>query len=68
MPEAVKACREAGIKIAMVTGDHQATAKAIAKQVNIICEERPSADEIVAQLRDKQGIGQDSDHSFFINT
>ena len=36
VPDAVKKCREAGIKVIMVTGDHPITAKAIAKGVGII--------------------------------
>ncbi|KAJ8904259.1 hypothetical protein NDN08_000783 [Rhodosorus marinus] len=36
VPYAVETCQEAGIQVIMVTGDHPATAKAIAKSVNII--------------------------------
>ncbi|MCF8475105.1 MAG: cation-transporting P-type ATPase [Emcibacter sp.] len=33
---AVKACVHAGIRVKMITGDHEATALAIAKQINLI--------------------------------
>lgn len=40
----------------MITGDHQATAKAIAMQVNIITEKRKSADELAAERVKKQNL------------
>ncbi|KAF5273040.1 hypothetical protein FQR65_LT04782 [Abscondita terminalis] len=42
VPDAVFKCRNAGIKVIMVTGDHPITATAIAKQVGII-----TSDDIV---------------------
>lgn len=36
IPAAIRHCRDAGIEVVMVTGDHPATAKAIARQLGII--------------------------------
>ena len=36
VPEAIRKCNKAGIKVRMVTGDNLITAKAIAKEVGII--------------------------------
>ena len=36
VPEAIIKCREAGVRVFMVTGDHPYTAEAIARQVNLI--------------------------------
>lgn len=47
--EAVRTCRKAGIKTVMITGDHIATAKAIAKELNIL------------EAKDKAITGQELD-------
>jgi len=39
--EAIRGCRQAGIKVIMVTGDHPVTAAAIARQVNLLDDEVP---------------------------
>jgi Ca2+-transporting ATPase len=38
--EAIRLCREAGIRPILVTGDHQLTAKTIAREVNLPVEEK----------------------------
>jgi sodium/potassium-transporting ATPase subunit alpha len=42
--DAIKQCREAGIKVFMVTGDHQITATAIGKEIGLI-EDCPGAEK-----------------------
>ncbi|KAL0478921.1 sodium/potassium-transporting ATPase subunit alpha [Acrasis kona] len=39
VPEAVRLCRIAGIRVMMVTGDHPETARAIARMVNIVTQD-----------------------------
>lgn len=39
--EAIRKCREAGIKVIMVTGDHPRTAKAIAREIGLVESENP---------------------------
>ena len=48
--EAIQKCKRAGIQVVMVTGDHPATAKAIAKQVGIL-------DQDAKTIRDFQDEG-----------
>jgi magnesium-transporting ATPase (P-type) len=60
---AIAACRGAGISVAMVTGDHPATAKAIARQVGLLGEEQlvvegadfPADDDELGTLLDRDG-------------
>jgi len=50
VPDAVAKCQAAGIKVIMVTGDHPATAKAIAKSVGILSmEEDPQERTVLTQ-------------------
>jgi len=41
VPEAVGTCKEAGIRVIMVTGDHPRTAFALAKDIGLVEEEHP---------------------------
>lgn len=49
VPHAVETCQRAGVDVYMVTGDHPATAKSIAKQVGII--RHPTVDEVADERR-----------------
>ena len=61
---AIEACRRAGIRIAMVTGDHPGTAAAVARQVGllgpdekvVIGTELPRDDQLLGALVDRDGI------------
>src|SRR5674476_354515 len=41
VPGAIQKCREAGIKVIMVTGDHPRTATAIAREIGLVRSDRP---------------------------
>ena len=61
---AIAACRQAGIRVAMVTGDHPATARAIALEVGLLGDEElvvdgqelPKDEAILGALIDRDGI------------
>lgn len=61
---AIAACRRAGIRIAMVTGDHPATARAIADEVGLLGPEQmviegrdlPADDQVLGALLDRDGV------------
>ena len=48
VPEAIESCRSAGIRVAMVTGDHASTARAIAADVGIDADRVLTGTEIAA--------------------
>ncbi|WP_312880052.1 cation-translocating P-type ATPase [Actinokineospora xionganensis] len=62
--ESIVACRRAGIKLAMVTGDHPGTAHAIAVEVGlagvdstvVVGADLPADDEALGELLDHDGI------------
>ncbi len=61
---AIEACRRAGIKVAMITGDHPATAASIATQVGLrrpddpvlSGDDLPANDEVLGALLDHDGL------------
>jgi Ca2+-transporting ATPase len=55
--EAIAACREAGIRVVMVTGDHAVTAKRIAESLGIAAE-----DEGIVEGRELEALGAIGEH------
>jgi calcium-translocating P-type ATPase len=56
VPEALRKCREAGIRVIMVTGDHPYTARAIGREIGLIRSDTPLeiSGEILGALSDSQ--------------
>ncbi|MGB9740193.1 MAG: cation-translocating P-type ATPase [Candidatus Bathyarchaeia archaeon] len=51
--DAISLCRNAGIKVVMVTGDHKLTAVAVAKELNLIGENEAPSQVLTGQELDK---------------
>ena len=62
--DAIAACRRAGIRVAMVTGDHPATARAIAAEVGLLLPDGtvldgkhlPADEQVLGALIDRDGL------------
>lgn len=54
VPEAIKACQEAKIKIKMITGDYPKTAKSIAEQVGILSDSKVITGKDIDSMSDKE--------------
>jgi sodium/potassium-transporting ATPase subunit alpha len=56
VPEAIRRCRDAGIKVIMVTGDHPHTALAVGRQIGLLQSARPVVvtGEKLSRLSDTQ--------------
>jgi magnesium-transporting ATPase (P-type) len=62
--EAIAGCRRAGIRVAMVTGDHPATARAIARETGLLGPEElvvegrdlPEDEQVLGALIDRDGV------------
>jgi len=52
VPDAVAKCREAGVRVIMVTGDHPITAEAIARKVGIITE----GSKTIPEIAEEEGV------------
>ena len=54
--DAVRGCREAGIRVVMITGDHAATAAAIARQLGIADEDAPVVTGVRLEETDEEEL------------
>lgn len=63
--DAVQTCKDAGIKVVMVTGDHPGTAKNVAKQVNLY--DGQNQDGVLAG-KDLQAVLEKNDDSRLLET
>lgn len=54
VPQAVRDCHSAGVKVVMVTGDHPLTAEAIARNIGLITKDTPRS------LAKKRGVPMES--------
>ena len=64
IPDAVRECRSAGIRVVMITGDHPVTARAIAQQAGMECEKVMTGTEL-ARLDDQALRERAADVSVF---
>jgi len=62
--EAVRLCRQAGIKVVMITGDHKVTAESIARQLNLLSGKAVTGTEL-QQMSDEELSRQVEDISVF---
>jgi calcium-translocating P-type ATPase len=68
VPEAIRKCREAGIRVVMVSGDHPRTALAIAREVGLVESDAPlvlSGEEIGALTDAQLGLALDAPEIIF---
>lgn len=63
--EAVKQCHQAGIRVKMITGDHSATALAIARQLQLINSSEALTGQELDQMDDQQLSGRVADIDVF---
>ncbi|MGB5025631.1 MAG: cation-translocating P-type ATPase [Saprospiraceae bacterium] len=54
VPQAIKECKEAGIKVIMITGDFPVTAKSIAQQIGLECDHAILTGSELEQMNEAQ--------------
>ncbi len=65
---AIEECKEAGIRVIMITGDHAVTAQAIAKQLGIKADEEPVTGAQLERMSDDEVVEAVKTHNVFART
>ena len=66
--EAIKECKDAGIRVIMITGDHAATAQAVAGQLGIKVDEEPVTGTQLEEMSDQEVRETVKTHNVFART
>jgi len=64
VPDAVAAAQAAGVRVLMITGDHPATAKAVAERIGIEASRALTGDDLDAMSIDELALALDEVHVF----
>lgn len=65
--DAIEVCKEAGIKVIMITGDHPGTAKNVGKQVSLYDQEEKNKDSVLSGEKLQNELEKENDSSL-VNT
>ncbi|NMB40687.1 MAG: cation-translocating P-type ATPase [Firmicutes bacterium] len=66
--EAIAKCHASGVRVAMITGDHQKTAEAVASELGILEQGRSITGEELEKISDEEFIGQVENIAVFSRT
>ena len=66
--DAIEECRQAGIRVIMITGDHVVTAGAVAEQLGLGADSEPITGAELSQMSDADLVQAVKDHNVFART